>query len=166
MAAKKPAEFTPADTQRHSAAHVLAAAVMQMFPDAKLGIGPVIENGFYYDLDLPRPLTPLDLQKLEARMAKIVQRNQPFVREVLPIDDAIELFKKMKQDYKVELLTALKEKGTTAVQEDEAGDIDAAHADTASLYRTGEFLDLCRGPHVETAGKVGAFKLRSIAGAY
>lgn len=166
MAAKKPAEFTPADTQRHSAAHVLAAAVMQMFPDAKLGVGPVIENGFFYDLDLPRQLTPLDLQKLEARMAKIVQRNEAFTREVMPIDEAIELFKKMKQDYKVELLTALKTKGTTAVSDEEAGDVDAAHLDTASVYRTGAFLDLCRGPHVESSGKIGAFKLRSIAGAY
>ncbi|HTK04062.1 MAG TPA: threonine--tRNA ligase [Candidatus Eisenbacteria bacterium] len=166
MPAKKPADFTPVDTMRHSAAHVLAAAVMEMFPDAKLGVGPVIDNGFFYDLDLPRQLTPLDLQKLEARMAKIVQRNQPFVREVMPIDDAIELFKTMKQDYKVELLTALKTKGTTAVSDEEAGDLDADHLDTASVYRTGKFLDLCRGPHVESSGKIGAFKLRSIAGAY
>ena len=100
MPAKKPADFTPVDTMRHSAAHVLAAAVMEMFPDAKLGVGPVIDNGFFYDLDLPRPLTPLDLQKLEARMAKIVQRNQPFTREVLPIDEAIEMFRSMKQDYR------------------------------------------------------------------
>lgn len=166
MAAKKPSEFTPVDTLRHSAAHVFAAAVMQMFPDAKLGVGPVIENGFYYDLDLPRPLTPLDLQKLEARMAKIVQRNEAFVREELPIDKAIEMFREMKQDYKVELLTALKEKGTTAVKEDEEGDIDAAKPDTASIYRTGAFVDLCRGPHVKSSKEVGAFKLRTIAGAY
>jgi threonyl-tRNA synthetase len=166
MAAKKPAEFTAADTARHSAAHVFAAAVMQMFPDAKLGVGPVIENGFYYDLDLPRPLVPLDLQKLEARMGKIVQRNQPFVREEMPIDQAIEFFRGLKQDYKVELLEALKSKGTTSVKEDEEGDIDAAKPDTASIYRTGDFVDLCRGPHVESSGKIGAYKLRSIAGAY
>jgi threonyl-tRNA synthetase len=166
MAAKKPNDFTPVDTMRHSAAHVFAAAVMQMFPDAKLGVGPVIENGFYYDLDLPRQLNTLDLQKLEARMAKIIQRNQPFVREEMPIEKAIEMFAGMKQDYKVELLTALKTKGTTAVSDEEAGDLDAAKPDTASVYRTGDFLDLCRGPHVESAGKVGAFKLRSIAGAY
>ena len=166
MAAKKPAEFTPADTARHSAAHVFAAAVLQMFPDAKLGVGPVIENGFYYDLDLPRPLLPLDLQKLEARMGKIVQRNQPFVREEMPLDKAIEFFRGMKQDYKVELLEALKSKGTTAVNEDEEGDIDAAKPDTASIYRTGDFVDLCRGPHVEASGKIGAFKLTTVAGAY
>lgn len=166
MPAVKPGDFTPVDTARHSAAHVFAAAVMQMFPDAKLGVGPVVENGFYYDLDLPRPLTPLDLQKLEARMTKIVQRNQPFIREEMPIDRAIELFRGMKQDYKVELLEALRSKGTTAVNEDEAGDIDSSNKDTASVYRTGEFLDLCRGPHVESSGKIGAFKLRSIAGAY
>ncbi len=166
MPAKKPSEFTPVDAMRHSTAHVLAAAVMQMFPDAKLGVGPVIENGFFYDLDLPRPLTPLDLQKLEARMAKIVQRNHPFVREEMPIDAAIDMFRGMKQDYKVELLTALKTKGTTSVSDEEAGDIDASKKETASVYRTGEFVDLCRGPHVESSGKIGAFKLRSIAGAY
>jgi threonyl-tRNA synthetase len=166
MPAVKPADFTPVDTMRHSAAHVFAAAVMQMFPEAKLGVGPVIENGFYYDLDIPRPLTPLDLQKLEARMGKIVQRNQPFVREEMPIDQAIELFRGMKQDYKVELLEALKSKGTTAVSDDEAGDVDATKKDTASVYRTGDFLDLCRGPHVESSGKIGVYKLRSIAGAY
>ncbi|MEY4723242.1 MAG: threonyl-tRNA synthetase [Candidatus Parcubacteria bacterium] len=166
MAAIKPADFTPLDTLRHSAAHVFAAAVMQAFPEAKLGVGPVIENGFYYDLDISRPLQPLDLQKLEARMAKIVQRNAPFVREELPIDDAIKMFKDMKQDYKVELLEAIKTKGTTAVVSDEeSGDVEAGK-DTASIYRTGDFVDLCRGPHVESAGKIGAFKLKSIAGAY
>lgn len=166
MAAVKPSEFKEIDTQRHSAAHVLAAAIMEMFPDAKLGVGPVIENGFFYDVDVPRPLTPLDLQKLEARIGKIIQRNAPFVREELSMDDAIKMFKEMKQDYKVELLEALKTKGTTAIAEDEAGDIDAAKPNTASIYRTGKFVDLCRGPHVESAGKVGAIKLRSIAGAY
>jgi threonyl-tRNA synthetase len=166
MAAKKPSEFTPVDTMRHSAAHVLAAAVMEMFPDAKLGVGPVIENGFFYDVDVPRPLTTLDLQKLEARMGKIMQRNEPFVREEMSIDAAIELFKSMHQDYKVELLTALKTKGTTAVTEDEAGEIDASKPDTASIYRTGKFVDLCRGPHVKSARDVGAIKLRSVAGAY
>ncbi len=167
MAAKKPTEFTPVDTMRHSAAHVLAAAIMEMFPEAKLGIGPVIENGFYYDIDVPRPITTLDLQKLEARMGKIMQRNEPFVREELKIDDAIEMFRQMKQDYKVELLTDLKTKGSTAaVSDDEAVDIDAAKPDMASIYRTGKFVDLCRGPHVERAGQAGAIKLKSVAGAY
>jgi threonyl-tRNA synthetase len=151
---------------RHSAAHVLAAAVMEMFPDAKLGVGPVIENGFFYDVDVPRPITTLDLQKLEARMAKIIQRNEPFVREELKLDQAIEMFKQMKQDYKVELLTDLKKKGTTAVSDDEAGDVDTAKPDVASIYRTGKFVDLCRGPHVASSREVGAIKLRSVAGAY
>lgn len=166
MGAKKPSEFTPLDTMRHSAAHVLAAAVMEMFPDAKLGVGPVIENGFFYDLDLPKPLTPLDLDKLISRMKKIIARNEPFVAEELPIDAAIEMFKKMGQDYKVELLKDLKTRGTTAIGEDEVGDLDAAKPDAVSVYRTGKFVDLCRGPHVKSSKEIGAVKLRSVAGAY
>ncbi len=166
MPAKKPAEFTRLDTMRHSAAHVLAAAIMEMFPDAKLGVGPVIENGFFYDVDLPRPLTTLDLQKLEARMAKIIQRNEPFVREEMKLDDAIAFFKNLKQDYKVELLTDLKKRGTTAISEEESTDVDAAKPDVASVYRTGKFVDLCRGPHVKSSREIGAIKLRSVAGAY
>jgi len=166
MPAKKPADFDAVDAMRHSTAHVLAAAVMEMFPDAKLGVGPVIEHGFFYDVKVPKPLLALDLQKLEARMAKIVQRGPEFVREEMPIDDAIALFKSMGQDYKVELLNDLKTRGTTAVNDDEAGDLDATKLDTASVYRTGAFVDLCRGPHVKSAKEVGAFKLRSVSGAY
>ena len=166
MSAIKPGDFTKTDTMRHSAAHILAAAVMEMFPEAKLGVGPVIENGFFYDLELAKPLTPEDLKKLEKRMGKIIARNEPFVREEMPIDAAIALFEKTGQKYKVELLKDLKTKGTTAVKEDEAGDIDAAKPDTASIYRTGKFVDLCRGPHVKSSKEVGAYKLRSVAGAY
>jgi threonyl-tRNA synthetase len=166
MAAIKPQDFTPLDTMRHSAAHVLAAAVLELHPEAKLGVGPVIENGFFYDIELDKPLTTLDLQKLEKRMKEIIKRGNDFVREELPLEEAIAMFKAAGQKYKVELLEALKTKGTTAITEEEAGDIDAGKKDTASVYRTGKFVDLCRGPHVKNAKEIGAIKLRSIAGAY
>jgi len=150
---------------RHSAAHVLAAAVLELFPEAKFGVGPVIENGFFYDIELPRPLTPLDLQKIEKRMNMIISRNEPFVREEMPIDEAIEFFRKIKQPYKVELLEDLKTKGTTAVSDEEAGDVEAG-ATKASIYKTGKFVDLCRGPHVAATKEIGAVKLKSVAGAY
>ncbi|MBI4458082.1 threonine--tRNA ligase [Candidatus Uhrbacteria bacterium] len=166
MPAIKPSDFTPVNTMRHSAAHVLAAAVMELFPEAKLGVGPVIENGFFYDVELAKPLTPVDLQRLEKRMAKIIQRNEPFVREEMKLDDAISFFEKLGQKFKVELLKDIKTKGTTSMKEDEEGDIDAAKPDVASIYRTGKFVDLCRGPHVKSSREIGAVKLRSIAGAY
>lgn len=166
MPAIKPNEFTAVDTMRHSAAHILAAAVMELFPDAKLGVGPVIENGFYYDVDVATPITLLHLQKLEKRMKDIIARNEEFVREEMSLDDAIAFFKNLKQDYKVELLEALKSKGTTAVREEESVDLDAAHPTHASIYRTGKFVDLCRGPHVKKSKEIGAFKLRTVAGAY
>ena len=150
---------------RHSAAHVLAAAIQQLFPEAKFGVGPVIENGFYYDIDLPRTLTPLDLLKIEKRIKDIIARKEPFVREEMPIDQAIEMFKEMKQDYKVDLLQSLKTKGTTAVSQEEAADVEAGAA-TATIYRTGKFVDLCRGPHVATTKEIGAVKIKSVAGAY
>ena len=166
MSALKPADFTPLDTMRHSAAHVLAAAVMELFPDAKLGVGPVIENGFFYDMDLPRPLTPLDLQKIEKRMREIITRNVDFVREEMPIEKAIELFTDMGQRYKVELLKDLQSKGTTSLKEEEQGDVDVAKPEVASVFRTGKFVDLCRGPHVKSTKQIGAVKLKSVAGAY
>src|SRR3989344_9362523 len=108
MSAKKPSEFAPLDTMRHSAAHLLAAAIMKMFPEAKLGVGPVIENGFYYDMLLPRPLTPEDFPELEKIMSELKDENLEFRREEMPIDAAVEFFRKRGQDFKVELLTDLK----------------------------------------------------------
>ena len=154
------------EIMRHSAAHVLAAAVMELWPNAKLGVGPVVENGFYYDIDPGITLTPNDLARLEKRMNNIVARNEPFRREDMPIADAISFFRERKQDLKVELLTDLLTKGTTAVREDEAQELDAARPNTASIYWTGKFVDLCRGPHVATSKEIGAFKLTKIAGAY
>lgn len=144
----------------------MAAAITQLFPETKLGVGPAIEHGFFYDLALPRALTPQDLLKIEKRMREIISRKEPYVREEMPIDQATALFADMGQTFKVELLKTLKEKGTTKVRPEESGDIDAARPDTVSVYRTGKFLDLCRGPHVDTTKDLGVFKLTKIAGAY
>ncbi len=137
------------EVMRHSAAHVMAHAVCELFPGARLAIGPALEDRFYYDFDLPRPLTPDDLQAIEQRMAEIVDRNLPIVREVLSRDEALELFRKLDQKYKVEIINEL--------PDDEP----------VTIYRQGEFVDLCRGPHLPSTGRVGkVFKLLSIAGAY
>jgi len=154
------------DTMRHSAAHIMAAAVERLFPGTKLGIGPTIENGFYYDMDVPQRLTPEDLGRIEEEMRAIVAAQLPFEREEVPIDVAIERFRTMGQDYKIELLSDLKERGTTRISSREDADIDPANVSSASLYHTGDFVDLCRGPHVHDTSGVGAFKLLSIAGAY
>lgn len=157
---------TPLETMRHSAAHVLAAAVLELWPDAKLGVGPAVENGFYYDIDPGVTLTPNDLARLEKRMGQIISRNEPFRREDMPLADAITFFRERKQDLKVELLNDLLTKGTTAVRADESQELDATKPDMASVYWTGKFVDLCRGPHVATPKEIGVFKLTKIAGAY
>jgi len=164
MAAKKPAEYDELDRMRHSAAHLLAAAIMKMFPDAKLGVGPVIENGFYYDMQLPRPLTTDDFAALEKAIAALKAENLDFRREEMPLDDAIAFFKERGQDFKVDLLSDLKKHGTTNLKEEDAQDL--AGTDVASLYWTGDFVDLCRGPHVERSGQVGAIKIKSVSGAF
>ncbi|WKZ29001.1 MAG: threonine--tRNA ligase [Patescibacteria group bacterium] len=164
MAAKKPAEYDELDRMRHSAAHLLAAAVTKMFPEAKLGVGPVIENGFYYDMQLPRALGPEDFAALEKTIEGLKKENAEFRREEMPIDQAIEFFRSRNQDFKVELLSDLKAHGTTNLKDEDAQDVDGSG--TASLYWTGDFVDLCRGPHVERSGEVGAIKLKSVAGAY
>ncbi len=135
------------ETMRHSAAHVMAEAVQHLFPDAKFGIGPAIENGFYYDIDLPRPLTPEDLEKIEAEMRKIVQENQGFQRSVMSRQEARDFFEKRNQPYKVVI-------------------IDELEDESPSIYQQGDFIDLCRGPHVASSAEIGAFKLLSVAGAY
>ena len=130
---------------RHSAAHIMAEAVVSMFPDAKLGIGPPIDTGFYYDFDLPRPLTLDDLPVIEAKMRERVASDAPFVHEEISKAQARELF--AAQPYKLEL-----------IQEIEGPQV--------SLYRHGDFVDLCQGPHVERTGQVEAFRLMTVAGAY
>src|SRR5829696_6528556 len=146
----------PLDPMRHSAAHVMAEAVMDLFPGTRLGIGPAISGGFYYDFELPRPLTPDDLARIEARMADSVTADHRFVREVLPPDEGREFFARHDQPYKVEILDDLR-RGAA-----EAGGVPPE----VSTYQHGEFIDLCRGPHVESTGRIGPFKLLSVAGAY
>ena len=131
---------------RHSAAHLMAEAVQEIFPDAKFGIGPAIENGFYYDFDLPRPLTPDDLSDIEARMKKHRKANEKFERREISREEALDIFGD--NPYKVEIINELPE--------------DA----TISTYQQGDFLDLCKGPHVESTKNIGPFKLQSVAGAY
>ncbi len=156
----------PLETRRHSAAHVLAAAVKRLFPDAKFGVGPVVENGFYYDIDIGRPFEPKDIEAIGVQMKKIVKENSAFERIEMPIEDGIKLFADMGQTYKVELLNDLKTRGTTAVNADEAGDIDPNNVKTISVYKTGDFTDLCRGPHVDKTSEIGAWKLHKVSGAY
>ena len=144
---------------RHSTAHVMAGAVLDLFPEAKFGFGPPVADGFYYDFELPRPLTDEDLPKIEERMRATVGRNLPFEHRELSVPEAIKFFGDRHQTYKVEQIEKLGGKD----REDEA----AAPGDgKISIYQHGDFVDLCRGPHVERTGKIGPFRLLSIAGAY
>src|SRR4030042_6079060 len=138
---------------RHSTAHILAAAVLEMFPEAKFGIGPAIEDGFYYDFDLPRTLIPEDLPILEEKMRTIIKANYPFGKQTINAKKVIELFKKVGQNYKVELIKNL---------------VKGEKAKVVTIYKTGNFVDLCRGPHIDSTGEIksDAFKLLKIAGAY
>jgi threonyl-tRNA synthetase len=135
---------------RHSAAHLLAEAVMHRYPETKLGIGPAIEHGFYYDFELPVSLSAADLQAIEEEMRRLAEKKQRFSREQVPVGEAVALFAQAGQPYKVELLEDLLKQG----------------AERVSLYRQGDFVDLCRGPHLPDTGRIRAFKLTSVAGAY
>lgn len=157
---------------RHSLAHITAQAVRRLWPEARFGVGPVVENGFYYDIDLgDTKISEEDFKDIEREMKKIVAANYPFERSEKPIDDAIAWANDAQQPYKVELLNDLKRAGTTIARDldsDELGlatDSDAA-VEKVSFYTDGDFTDLCRGPHVENTAKVGAFKLLRVAGAY
>ncbi len=136
------------DVYRHTAAHVLAQAVKSIYPTCKLAIGPTIENGFYYDIDFKTPITQEDLDKIEAEMRNIIKSNLPVERFTLPRDEAIKLMTKYSEKYKVELIK------------------DLPAGEEISFYKQGQFTDLCRGPHLPSTGKIKAFKLTSIAGAY
>ncbi|THF65765.1 threonine--tRNA ligase [Pseudothauera nasutitermitis] len=133
---------------RHSTAHLLAHAVKELFPEAQVTIGPVIDNGFYYDFSYKRPFTPEDLQKIEQRMAELAKADIPVSREVWARDEAVEFFKGQGENYKAEIIASI------------------PSAEDVSLYRQGEFTDLCRGPHVPTTAKLKVFKLMKVAGAY
>lgn len=133
---------------RHSTAHLLAYAVKELFPDAQVTIGPVIENGFYYDFSYQRPFTPDDLITLEKKMAELAKQDEPVVRQVMPRDQAVEFFKKQGEIYKAEIIGSIPQ------------------GEDVSLYTEGKFTDLCRGPHVPSTGKLKVFKLMKLAGAY
>jgi len=132
---------------RHSSAHLMAQAVKRLFPEVQVTIGPVIENGFYYDFKKAEPFTPDDLERIEKTMRQIAKENLKVTREEMPKEQAVELFRGMGEHYKVEIIAGIPD-------------------DKVSLYRQGEFVDLCRGPHVQSTGKIKAFKLTSVAGAY
>jgi len=151
---------------RHSLAHVLAAAVLEMFPEAKFGIGPAIENGFYYDFDLPRTLIPEDLEILEEKMRRIIKENHPFEKAQVPASLALKNFKKAKQPYKVELIKELQKENKPAKQKNNTRIPNYTLQTT--LYKTGNFVDLCSGPHLDSTGEINpkAFKLTKISGAY
>ncbi|HZK73425.1 MAG TPA: threonine--tRNA ligase [Clostridia bacterium] len=138
----------PMHVLRHSTAHLLAAAVTELHPDAKYGIGPAVEDGFYYDFDFANPVSESELREIESRMRRIAQADRPFVHETMTRAQAVEEFRKRGQDYKLELIA------------------DKVEGDVVSVYRTGEFLDLCRGPHVRSTKELKAFKLQRLAGAY
>ena len=157
---------------RHSLAHLTAAAVQQLWPDAKFGVGPVVDNGYYYDIDLGElKISEADFPKIEKKMRELINQHQEFERFDMPIDEAIEWAKVNNQPYKEELLNDLKRAGTTAAKDidtEELGiatDGDAA-VDTVSFYKNGNFVDLCRGPHVANTDEIGAFKLQRIGGVY
>ena len=136
------------DLLRHSTAHLLAHAVKELFPDAEVTIGPVIENGFYYDFSYKRPFTPEDLAAIEKRMAEIAKRDLPVERREMPRDQAVKFFRDQGEKYKAEIIASIPEK------------------ETISLYGQGNWVDLCRGPHVPSTGKLKNFKLMRVAGAY
>ncbi len=160
---------------RHSLAHVLAAAVVEMFPHAQLGVGPVIDNGFYYDFALPRPLTPEDLAKLEVRMRALIKEGHDFIREDMSFADAKAYFVEHSQPFKVELIGDIEKHGTTVFKDitgaqakDGEEKTTAEKPTTVSLYHTGKFTDLCRGGHVKNTSEIDrqSFKLDRVSGAY
>jgi|GEM_PF-1846344 len=140
-------------TMRHSLAHILASAVQRLWPEAKFGVGPVVDNGFYYDIDIPGvTISTDDFKRIQNEMRKLINENQPFERIEKPIDEAIEWAQSSKQPYKEELLNDLKRSGTTAVKDLDSEELGIASKegsaiDTVSFYKNGDFIDLCRGPH-------------------
>lgn len=159
-------------SMRHSLAHIMAQAVQRLWPQAKFGVGPAIDNGFYYDIYLDGATISEDsLPKIEKEMRKIVSANYPFERRDVAIDEAIDWAKENQQNFKIELLNDLKRSGTTVASELSGEDIGStgeapSKIKTVSLYSQGDYVDLCRGGHVDSTGKVGAFNLTKVAGAY
>jgi threonyl-tRNA synthetase len=154
---------------RHSMAHIMATAVQELYPEAKFGIGPVVENGFYYDMELANALSTEDLEKIETKMAEVVKADYAFEHSTMDLDEAIGYFEDKKQIYKLDLLNDLKMHGTTVAKDIDRAQLGLAEGEgveEVSIYTDGPFTDLCRGPHVESTGKVGVFKLMRVSGAY
>lgn len=156
---------------RHSCAHILATAVTTLWPEARLGVGPVVDNGFYYDIDVPNvKISDEDFTAIEAEMRKVVAQNQPFTMSMKPVAEALAWAQDTHQIYKEELLNDLMREGTTVAKDLDSETLGLASDDSkvaeVSFYTNGDFCDLCRGPHVEHTGRVGAFKLMRVAGAY
>jgi threonyl-tRNA synthetase len=160
------------ETMRHSCAHVMAAAIQTLWPNAQFGVGPTTENGFYYDVLVDQNITEEDLAKIESTMRKLKKKKHRFEKSTIATDEAIAMMERQHQPFKVDLLTLLRDRGSTAVvksvEDDKACqiDTDASGAPTVTLYQTGDFTDLCRGPHVDHSGEIGHFKLHKLAGAY
>lgn len=158
------------DKMRHSLAHIMAYAIEQLYPGVKFGVGPVIEDGFYYDVLTKKPISTEDLTKIESKMHEIIAKNLPFERKQLSIQQALALFKRQKQDFKLELIEDLKNTGTTDLRDIDNSDLGidkkVDKITTVTVYQTGDFIDLCRGPHVKTTKDVGVFKLNKVSGAY
>lgn len=159
------------NAMRHSLAHIMADAVQRLWPKAKFGVGPVIDNGFYYDIDLgDTTISESDFKKIESEMKSIIKANSAFERSEKPIDDALDWANTNEQPYKLELLNDLKRVGTTAAKDINVTELGLpskeSKVNAVSFYTNDTFTDLCRGPHVESTGKVGAFKLMRVAGAY
>lgn len=167
---QSPEEYLHA--MRHSLAHIMATAITRLWPSVKLGIGPVVEHGFYYDVDLgTEKLSEEDFARIESEMKKIIAEDQPFERFTMPVDEAIAWAQVKNQTYKEELLNDLRRAGTTVAKDlnkEELGVVSDgdSQVDEVSFYRNGDFTDLCRGPHLASTGKVGAFKLLRVSGAY
>lgn len=157
---------------RHSLAHILASSVQKLWPKAKFGVGPVVDSGFYYDIDLgDKKLSEEDLEAIEAEMRKIIKQDQKFEQFDQSIDEALNWAKQTSQPYKEELLNDLKRTGTTAAKDIDSEELGlktdgVSKVSSVSFYKNGDFTDLCRGPHVESTGKAGAFKLLRVSGAY
>lgn len=157
---------------RHSLAHIMATAVQKIWPHAKFGVGPAVEDGFYYDIDLgDDKISEDDFKKIEKEMKRVIKLGEKFDKFMLPIDDAIKWAKDSRQPYKEELLNDLKRAGTTVAKDLDASELGTitqgeSKLDEVSFYQNGDFIDLCRGPHVEKTSKVGPFKLMRVAGAY
>lgn len=155
------------ELMRHSLAHIMASAVQKLWPEAQFGVGPVVDNGFYYDIYLDNyAFSDKDLKKIEKTMRNLINRKQDFVKSEMSIDQAIDWAKQTNQSFKVELLMDLKKYGTTVAKEI-ANEIELSdQADTVTFYQVGDFMDLCRGPHIANTSEAGAFKLMRVSGAY